>query len=89
MTALTLGVLLLTLLAAARTSGWRIPAISSSIAVGAWAISCLLAPSPAAGSEGHLRSSAVLVWPVVTLATAAWRRTRDLAIAPAAQLGGP
>src|SRR3954452_10394360 len=53
MTALALLVLLLVLLAAARTSGWRIPAISASIAAAAWAISCLLAPPSAAASEGH------------------------------------
>jgi len=48
MTALALLVLLLVLLAAARTSGWRIPAISASIAAAAWAISCLVAPPSAA-----------------------------------------
>ena len=70
MTALALLVLLLVLLAAARTSGWRIPAISASIAAGAWAISCLLAPTSAAGSEGHAWAWAALVWAVVTLAAA-------------------
>src|SRR5213595_283789 len=49
MTALALIVLLLVLLAAARTSGRRIPAISASLAAGAWAISCLLGPAAAAG----------------------------------------
>ena len=48
MTALALLVPLLMLLAAARTSGWRIPSISASLAAGAWAISCLLAPTSAA-----------------------------------------
>jgi hypothetical protein len=43
MTALALLVPPLMLLAAARTPGWRIPALSGSIAAGAWAISCLLA----------------------------------------------
>ena len=53
MGALALAVLLLILLVALGTSGAGIPAISASIAAGAWAISCLLAPTAAAGSEGH------------------------------------
>ena len=76
MTALALLVLLLMLLAAARTSGWRIPALSASIAAGAWAISCLLAPASAAGSEGHAWAWAALVWAIVALAAAVWPRTR-------------
>ena len=75
MTALALLVLLLVLLAAARSPGWRIPAISASIAAGAWAISCLLAPTSAAGSEGHAWAWAALAWAVVTLAAAAWPPT--------------
>ena len=86
MTALALLVLLLVLLAAARTSGWRIPAISASIAAGAWAISCLLAPISAAGSEGHAWAWAALVWAVVTSAAATWPRARDQAFTPEAQL---
>jgi F0F1-type ATP synthase assembly protein I len=85
MTALALLVLLLVLLAAARTSGWRIPAISASIAAGAWAISCLLAPTSAAGSEGHAWAWAALVWAVVTLAAAARPRTRDHTVTPEPQ----
>jgi hypothetical protein len=53
MTALALLVLMLMLLAGLRTRGWRIPALSASIAAAGWAISCLLAPDSAAGSEGH------------------------------------
>ena len=75
--ALALLVLLLVLLAALRTSGWRIPAISAPLAAGAWAISCLLAPAAAAGSEGHAWAWTVLAWAVVTLATAVWPRTRE------------
>jgi hypothetical protein len=86
MTTLALLVLFLVVLAAARTSGWRIPAVSASIAAGAWAISCLLAPTPAAGSEGHPWAWAALVWAVVTLATAAWPRTRDQTATERAQL---
>ena len=77
MGALALLVLLLVLLAALRTPGWRIPAISASIAAGAWAISCLLAPAGAAGSEGHAWAWMVLAWAVVTLAAATWPRTRE------------
>ena len=77
MTTLALLILLLVLLAALRTSGWRIPAISASIAAGAWAISCLLAPAGAAGSEGHAWAWTVLAWAVVTLASAAWPRARE------------
>lgn len=77
MTALALLVLLLVLLAAARTPGWRIPAISASVATGAWAISCLLAPTSAAGSEGHAWAWAALAWAVVTLATCAWPQAHD------------
>ena len=77
MAALALVVLLLVLLAALRTSGWRIPAISASIAAGAWAISCLLAPAAAAGSEGHAWAWMVLAWAVVTFATATWPRTGE------------
>jgi hypothetical protein len=80
MAALALLALLLVLLAALRTSGWRIPAISASIAAGAWAISCLLAPAAAAGSEGHAWAWTVLVWAVVTFATAAWPRTRETSV---------
>jgi len=77
MAALALLVLLLVLLAALRTSGWRIPAISASLAAGAWAISCLLAPAAAAGGEGHAWAGAVLAWAVATLATAVWPRTDE------------
>jgi hypothetical protein len=77
MAALALLVLLLVLLAALRTSGWRIPAISAAIAAGAWAISCVLAPAGAAGSEGHAWAWIVLAWAVVTLGTATWPRTRE------------
>ena len=77
MTTLALLVLLLMILAATRTSGWRIPALSASIAAGGWAISCLLAPASAAGSEGHAWAWAVLAWAGVVLAAAAWPRTLD------------
>jgi len=86
MTALALLVLLLVLLAAAHTSGWRIPAVSASIGAGAWAISCVLAPSSAAGSEGHAWAWAALVWAVVTLAAAVWPRTRDQTVSAETQL---
>ena len=77
MAALALLVLLLVLLAGLRTSGWRIPAISASLAAGAWAISCLLASPAAAGSEGHAWAWAVLAWSLVTFAAAVWPRTRE------------
>ena len=67
MTALAFLVLLLVLLAAAGTSGWRIPALSASIGAGAWAISCLLAPASAAGSPGHAWAWATCVWAVAVL----------------------
>jgi hypothetical protein len=86
MAALALLVLLLVLLAAARTSGWRIPAISASLGAGAWAISCLLAPISAAGSEGHAWAWAALVWAVVTFSAAAWPRTRDQPVIAETQL---
>jgi hypothetical protein len=86
MTALALLVLLLVLLAAAHTSGWRIPALSASIAAAAWAISCLLAPTSAAGSEGHVWAWAALAWAVVTVAAAAWPRARDEIVPVKAQL---
>jgi hypothetical protein len=72
MATLALLVVLLMLLAAARTSGWRVPALSAAVAAGAWAISCLLAPAP--GSEGHAWAAATLVWAVATLAVCAWPR---------------
>jgi peptidoglycan/LPS O-acetylase OafA/YrhL len=75
MAALALVVLLLVLLAAARTSGWRIPAISASLGAGAWAISCLLAPAAAPGSEGHAWAYAALLWAVATLLVGLWPRT--------------
>src|SRR2546430_17451262 len=86
MVALAFLVLLLVLLAAARTSGWRIPAISASIAAGAWAISCLLAPTSAAASEGHAWAWAALVWAVVTLAAPSRPRTRHPTVTPEGQL---
>ena len=88
MTALALLVLLLVLLAALRTTGWRIPAISASIAAGGWAISCLLAPESAAGSEGHAWAWAVISWAVVTFAATVWPRTRDRAVQAAALVSG-
>ena len=88
MTTLALVVLLLVLLAALQTSGWRIPAISASIAAGAWAISCLLAPPGAAGSEGHAWAWGVLAWAVLTLATAVWPRTRNQSVAAEALVQG-
>ena len=84
MAALSLVVLLLVLLAAARTSGARIPATSASVAAGAWAISCLLAPPDAAGSEGHFWAWATLAWALVTFA-AAWPRTRRRPVAAEAR----
>jgi peptidoglycan/LPS O-acetylase OafA/YrhL len=86
MTALALLIVLLMLLAGARTSGWRIPALSASLATAAWAISCLLAPPSAAGSEGHAWAWAALVWAVVTFVLAAWPRVRDQTIPAEAQL---
>jgi hypothetical protein len=80
MTALALLVPLLVLLSALRTMGWRIPAISASIAAGGWAISCLLAPQSAAGSEGHAWGLAVLGWAVVTFTAGLWPRHRDRAV---------
>src|SRR4051812_5457920 len=77
MTTLALLVFLLMLLAAARTAGWRIPALSAAIAAGAWAISCLLAPAPAPGSEGHAWAAATLLWAAATLAACAWPRPLD------------
>ena len=71
MAALALLVLALVLFAALGTPGWRIPAGSAAIAAGAWAISCLLAPSDVAGSEGHAWAALVLVWAAATLAAAA------------------
>jgi hypothetical protein len=85
MTALALLVLVLTLLAAARTPGWRIPALSASLGAGAWAISCLLAPASAAGSEGHAWAWAALAWALATLAAAAWPRTREQTVPAAPQ----
>lgn len=84
MAALALLVLLLVLLAALRTSGWRIPAISASFAAGAWAVSCLLAPAGAAGSEGHAWAWMVLAWAVATFATAFWPRTDERPLTPVA-----
>ena len=77
MTALALLVLLLVLLAAQRTRGWRIPAMSASIGAGAWAISCVLAPESAAGSEGHAWAFAVIAWAAMTLAATVWPRMRS------------
>jgi hypothetical protein len=89
MAALGLLVLLLVLLAALRTSGWRIPALSASIAAGGWAISCLLAPPSAAGSEGHAWAWGTLAWAVVALAAAVrpQRRERPVAEPGLAQAG--
>jgi hypothetical protein len=68
MAALALLVVALVVLAALGAPGWRIPAVSASIAAGAWAISCLLAPADAAGSEGHTWAALVLVWAAALLA---------------------
>ena len=81
MAALGLLVLLLVLLAALRTSGWRIPALSASIAAGGWAISCLLAPQSAVGSEGHAWAWAALAWAVVALAAAVRPQERERPVA--------
>src|SRR3954467_8540492 len=86
MTALALLVPGLVLLAAARTSGWRVPAVRASVAAAAWAISGLLGPPSAAGSEGHAWAWAPLVGAVATAAAAAWRRTSDESISAEPQL---
>jgi F0F1-type ATP synthase assembly protein I len=80
MATLALLVLLLAVLAAARTSGWRIPAVSASIATGAWAISCLLAPAAAAGSQGHVWAWAALLWAAATLGVVVRPVTTDRAV---------
>jgi hypothetical protein len=72
MAALALVVLLLVLLAAARTSGGRMAAASASLAAAAWAISCLLAPASAPGSEGHAWAWATLAWATIV----AWAAVR-------------
>ena len=77
MTALALLVPLLVLLSALHPMGWRIPAISASVAAGGWAISCLLASESAAGSEGHAWAWAVIGWGVVTFTASLWPRTRE------------
>jgi hypothetical protein len=77
MAALALLVLLLVLLAGLRTRGRRIPALSASIAAGGWAISCLLAPDSAAGSEGHAWAWATLAWAIVVLAAAVRPQGRE------------
>jgi len=84
MTALGLLVLALILLAALRTGGWQIPAISASIAAAGWATSCLLAPELPAGSEGHPWAWAVIIWALATLAATIWPRTRDRRVSAAA-----
>ena len=90
MTALGLLVLLLVLLAGLRTAGWRIPAFSASIAAGGWAISCLLAPASAAGSEGHGWAWAALAWAVVVLAAAVRPQGRERPVVePALAVGAP
>ena len=81
MTALALIVVLLMALAGLRTAGCRIPALSASIAAGGWAISCLLAPESAAGSEGHAWAWAVIVWAAMTLAATLSPRRRLFASA--------
>ena len=88
MTALALLVLLLVVLAGLGTAGWRIPAICASIAAGAWAVSCVLAPESAAGSEGHVWAWAVIVWAVVTATATLWPRTRERVVASAALAPG-
>ena len=84
MTALALIVLLLVLLAALHTRGWRIPAMSASIAAGGWAISCLLAPGSAAASAGHRWAWAVIVWAAMTLAATVLPRRRPRPVTSAA-----
>jgi hypothetical protein len=86
MAAVAVAVLLLVLLAALGTAGAGIPAISASIAAGAWAISCLLAPASAAGSKGHAWAWVALAWAVVTLVAAVSARTRDQAVTAEARL---
>lgn len=86
MTALALLVPFLVLLAAVRPRGWRIPAISSSIAAGGWAISCLLAPESAAGSEGHRWAWAAFVWAVVVLAAVVRPQARERSITAGGRL---
>ena len=88
MTALALLVLMLVLLAGFRTHGWRIPALSASIAAGGWAISCLLAPASAAGSAGHAWAWATLVWAVVALAAAVRPQGRERPVTEAALAPG-
>ena len=77
MTTLALLVLMLVLLAGLHTRGWRIPALSASIAAGGWAISCLLAPASAAGSEGHAWGWATLAWAIVALAAVVRPQRRE------------
>jgi hypothetical protein len=88
MTTVGLLVVFLVLLAALRTMGWRIPALSASIAAAGWAISCLLAPESAAGSEGHVWAWTVIAWAVVTLAATIGPRTRARRVAAAALAPG-
>jgi peptidoglycan/LPS O-acetylase OafA/YrhL len=89
MTALGLLILLLVLLASIRTTGWRIPAISATIAAAAWAISCLLAPQSAAGSEGYAWAWGVIAWALVTFAATVWPQTRERPVSAAVLTPGP
>jgi len=71
MTALALAVLLLVLLAALGTSGWRLPAWSASAAAATWGIAALCGSGrAAAGSYGSFWACCALAWAAAVAAVA-------------------
>lgn len=73
--ALAISVVLLALLAAARTKGWRIPTWSAAAAATTFGLVSILNPQ-APGTGGRFWGSLAIAWSVILVAVAEWDARR-------------
>ena len=83
LSALSLAVVLLALLAAIRTRGWQVPAWSAALAATVWGVASWIDPNaPASGGRGW--GALAIAWGLALAATAAWETRRGhSAVGPA------
>jgi len=71
LTAMAVGIVLVALVAAVRTKGWRVPAYSAAAAAAVWGLGNVLYPDEL-GSEGRGWGLLALAWAAVFALAAAW-----------------
>lgn len=76
MAALAIAILLVGLLAALRTRGWRVPALSAGTAAFVFGLASMIFPEQA-GSEGRLWAGAAIIGGVLFVTVAEWEAKRS------------